>query len=141
MKVTDTEPSPAFSMFLVTERGSRTKLVYAGVLPENLSQAWKITLSKWAILKNTPTNNDGGSTTCGLCLFYKRACEKCPIYAYTGEDGCSNTPYPMYNGLVGGKYASVAATKELAFLKMIYRLQRFHLLGLIGWVRRLLRKL
>ena len=86
-------------------RVERDKLVYEGPGPENVDEAWDISIEKWKTLVDDPVYvvyDEGGYTTCGLCMLYNTVtsdsdwdCGRCPI-ALDGHPGCSGTPYNDY---------------------------------------------
>ncbi len=40
---------------------------------------------------------DNGPKDCELCLlYYLSDCRGCPVYEFTGEEGCDNTPYEAW---------------------------------------------
>ncbi len=95
-------------------------LFYDGPAPESLEGAWDITMTKWEILKASAQDGNrldgGGTSTCGLCLFYPDSCRGCPIDNACVEPG---GPYDRYCGSTTAADAAVAAEAELAFLKRI----------------------
>jgi hypothetical protein len=80
-------------------------LVYKGDKPRNDIEAKRISVAKWEIicdmLKNPPGRLftpddiiDGCTSTCGFCMLHiEDDCVGCPIFAMTGYNGCSGTPY------------------------------------------------
>ena len=103
-------------------------LTYYGRKPKTEEEAFKGSIKKWRkivrILEEDDIDlADGGTNTCGLCLFFTdecgyTGCSSCPISKHTGLDSCRNTPYTQewetYNELG-------AAKSELAFLERLYK--------------------
>lgn len=94
------------------------------------SQAWEVTFKKWEMLRKTIEKGklieDGGKSTCGLCILYyyghSDECEECPI-AKAGYPGCGDTPYMDYrNAVKSGSLSTAmkAIEKENSFLRSLY---------------------
>ncbi len=60
-----------------------------------IEEAWDKTFKKWQlIMEGLAVHYD--RATCGLCDMYNdksdTQCTRCPIYAMTGREGCTDTP-------------------------------------------------
>ena len=103
-------------------------LTYSGKKPKTEQEAFKGSIKKWRkivqILEEKDIGlADGGTTTCGLCLFFTDECgytdcSECPICEHTGYDSCGYTPYTWEWELCN---ELDAAKSELAFLEELYR--------------------
>lgn len=78
-------------------------LQYNGNDPEDMIEAWDITLKKWElVVQEVDKGNligDGGAGTCGLCMLYnhrERECAGCPIPEQTNKIACSGTQLGNY---------------------------------------------
>jgi len=119
--------------FEIEMSGSLPMLVYLEkCMPEDIEEAWQITLRKWEILSTQADRvegdeilHDGGVSTCGLCLMFhgyvsrgEAVCGDCPI-AKAGHPECWDTPYRDYRGAKSVEDAQLFAKEELRFLKQI----------------------
>jgi hypothetical protein len=93
--------------------------------------ALKKSIKKWEEIVEG-TGDDNGRDNCALCelfFFQDNYCEGCPVYQFTSETGCKNTPYDDWrrlhirniNDLKDEKKESAIkiAKKELKFLKSL----------------------
>lgn len=74
-------------------------LVYTGDRPQDDLEAVEVSIVKWATLTEIGRYvNDGGISTCGLCMIHlarELTCGACPIAERYGQF-CKNTPYEDY---------------------------------------------
>lgn len=58
----------------------------------------KGSIGKWLKIKQSVKAVDVGADNCSLCVkYFEKECEGCPIYEYTGEEGCADTPYDKWH--------------------------------------------
>lgn len=98
-------------------------LDYKGPPPENLKEAFLISIAKWKFLSSFSgqgTIDDRGCYTCGLCMFFDLLCVKCPIFKQTEQEGCENTPYYKYSMAQTLAKQRRFAKQELNFLLKLY---------------------
>jgi hypothetical protein len=67
---------------------------------------------------------DGGRTTCALCMKYDpwvHDCVGCPISSFTGRKGCSDTPYEQFIDVANDAAWTrlLRASEEVEFLKSL----------------------
>ena len=96
-------------------------LVYKGPRPRDLEQAWLISLGKWyALSKTNEYPNDGGVSTCGLCImYYGSGCRDCPIAGFSGVMCEENEHYLDYNEDHDPHEYKEIARLEYEWLKMV----------------------
>lgn len=74
-------------------------IVYSGLHPKTLQEAFWKAYAKWIFMKQHPLANIHSSDTCGLCnLYLQDNCNGCPI-ADMGHYGCSETPFDEWSDL------------------------------------------
>jgi len=76
------------------------KLHYSGCEPINDMEAYKISITKWRILRFLTRRkfvDDGGRLTCGFCMLHSYNCCSCPIFKKTERIECKETPYERYS--------------------------------------------
>lgn len=100
-------------LFSVSRYGS---LYYDGEKPETPGVALALSEAKWEVIAEKAVIEDGGRTTCGLCmLYYDDNCGGCPIAEYTHTEYCHDTPYYEW---IENKTKS-NAKKELRFIRKV----------------------
>lgn len=118
-------------LFVIDEapQGYVSTLRYTGVRPR-YADAFGISIQKWEALRDACLQgmlvDDGGVSTCGLCMLYfygtSEECEDCPVRE-EGYPGCIDTPARDYPAAI--KAGSLddalrAAERELAFLHLLF---------------------
>jgi len=92
-------------------------LLYEGPQPKTMLEALVLSIAKWRVLVDTPVDDDGGPTTCGLCgLYFKQDCWGCPVSKATGRAWCMDTPYTEYIYYPDQNRLKDIALAELLFL-------------------------
>ena len=102
------------------------QLAYTGPEPQTRREAFAISIAKWETIKDivgrgAPLNfNEGGTSTCGLCLLYMNddadchaCCNACPIFVRTGQSLCRRTPFVDFCAMPTAKNAQL----EIDFLR------------------------
>ena len=106
-----------------------------GPKPKTAIEAADQSIIKFLILKEKAelgiVINNGGAGTCGLCLFFRGNCKKCPIpYTLSPFDrdldqhcGCTNTPFFDYTGAYEDDHADDAEIAAIAELRLLRRVR------------------
>jgi hypothetical protein len=81
--------------FVVKGKTSLTALLAGGPSPLQLAE---LTLEKWRFVKRVLEETgaavwDGSDATCAYCRAFARCLHGCPIWVFTGAEGCNLTPY------------------------------------------------
>lgn len=118
--------------FVVEDR----KLFYRGPRPtaDQHDLKWAITLTKWTLTTYSLPGeiiHNGSIGTCGLCMvhlgLFPISCDyeqnPCPVYAYTGEPYCENTPCINYENCCNHSDLPRLGAKALGFLWDLWREQ------------------
>jgi hypothetical protein len=83
-----------FTSFKVfSHDGCRDEILYLGIPPVTLQEAFWKTMAKWRCMRKHPRAVLDSAATCGLCtLFIERYCRGCPI-AERGFVLCNGSPF------------------------------------------------
>ncbi len=92
-------------------------------MPERTLTALRGSIKKWEGIV-AGTIEDKGPDNCPLCQLFidNDECAGCPVAAFTGEDGCGDTPYEDYSAAQSrgdSNRIARAAQAEVAFLKSL----------------------
>jgi hypothetical protein len=124
--------------FMEAFRYEGGELEFEGVTPQNVEEAFEMSIAKWMLLRDYPEISlTNGRLTCGLCLLFNTdalrdenlECYGCPIRDHTNIRHCGNTPYEEYDFLEDYSETDIPdvesrkeiiINEEIQFLEMLY---------------------